>query len=268
MKIRLKALLVPFGMAVGLAGCGGSAGVNGSVQGLQANVDPGVRRATGSWSTDALIVDGSGVASVDTDSITGILDGLGMTWTTLGPSSLENMKAADFQKYGMIVVPGGTAKTISDSLSASTREAIRQAVVEGGVGYIGFCAGAFLTGSYADWGLKITGMDFPYYKLEDQGVTADMVDVSFPDGSNRALLWYGGPELTGFGQTVARYPDGNAAIAEAWVGKGFVMLSGPHPEGPQSWRDSFSLNDRDGLDFALAGQMFQAVLHQSPLRSF
>lgn len=40
------------------------------------------------------------------------------------------------------------------------------------------------------------------------------------------------------GGVVARYSDGKAAISQAYSGKGFVVLSGPHPEAPQGWRNT------------------------------
>jgi hypothetical protein len=45
-----------------------------------------------------------------------------------------------------------------------------------------------------------------------------------------------GPQLTGWGSVVGRYPDGKPAIVEGRVGDGGAILSGVHPEAPDSWR--------------------------------
>ena len=193
-----------------------------------------------------------------------------MRWKEVDSSHLNAMTMDQLASCGMIVWPGGYAKVMSQSLIRATRERIRQAVTERGVGLVGFCAGAFITGSYESgaWGLGLIPVDFDYYQLEYQGVEADTIDVTLADRISRSLLWYRGPGLDGFGSVVARHPDGSPALAKGWVGKGFVFISGPHPEGPQSWRDSFGLTDPDGLDFELDGRIFDATLNQAPMPAF
>jgi hypothetical protein len=83
------------------------------------------------------------------------------------------------------------------------------------------------------------------------------------------MVWWGGPSLPEWkGGVIARYTDNNQpAIAQTWSGNGLVILSGPHPEAPQNWRDKLGLSDSDGLDQDYAGQMLEAAAKQQPMDS-
>ena len=227
------------------------------------------------YKTDALIYQGDATAYGDVESIQSILDSHNKTYDTVSSAELDQMKSSDFRQYGMIVWPGGYAGRMSNSLKTSTREAIRQAVTTEGVSYVGFCAGAFIaispatsSGSAGPWGLSILNAPIlPYYYLEDQGIGESMVQVQLPNGVTRHLVWWGGPYLleTPNG-VIARYSKTNQpAITETWAGKGFMILSGPHPEAPTNWRTKLGLEDSDGLDFDLTWSMFDAALNQKPL---
>lgn len=220
------------------------------------------------YATDVLIFNGIGTASDDTASIQQIVGSRGLTQKTVSSAQLNAMTAEDLRQYGVIVWPGGLAKTQNDSLTAEARQNVYEAVAEGGVGYVGFCAGAFIAGSYGSWGLELAPFDFPYYYLENQGYTKAMVNVTFADGSARDLIWYGGPELATFGQVLAKYPDGTTAIAQDRVGKGLMILSGPHPEAPSSWKSGLSDSDGTAPDQDYAYQLIQAAMKQQPLPSF
>jgi glutamine amidotransferase-like uncharacterized protein len=224
--------------------------------------------ASRSWVTDALVFNGTGTSASDTASVVNILTTHGLTHKTVTSAQLNALSAADLRSYGLIIWPGGVAKQQNDSLTAVTLNRVYSAVHDDGVGYVGFCAGAFEAGNYGSWGLGLTSQGFDYYQLESQGVVTAMVDATFANGSVRSLVWYGGPQLNGFGKIVAKYADGNPAIAEDEVGKGYVVLSGPHPEAPQGWRDGPGLTDRDGLDYDIALELFKAALHHVPLSSF
>ena len=95
--------------------------------------------------------------------------------------------------------------------------------------------------------------------------TAAMVDVKFADGSVRNLVWWGGPITPEWpGGVIARYETGDPAISQTWSGKGFVVVSSPHPEAPQGWRSTAG-TDSDGLDDDVAIQLIRAALDQKPL---
>jgi hypothetical protein len=107
-----------------------------------------------------------------------------------------------------------------------------------------------------------------WYPDGDTSLVADIVEVDFPDGSKRNLVWWGGPSTPEWeGGVVARYPNGRPAISESWSGKGYVVVSGPHPEAPQGWRATAGA-DPDGLDYDVAIDMIQAALNKQPLAAF
>ena len=220
-------------------------------------------------SSSILIYNGDGTALSDTQSIEKIIQVNGQSSKTVNSNQINVMTEEELRHYGLIIWPGGKSKTMSDSLTFETRNRIRDAVSLDGVSFLGFCAGAFIAGTYSwspTWGLELVPNDFPYYQLEFQGYTKAFVELQFSDRSSRHVLWYGGPQLDDFGKVIARYPDGSSAIAQDWVGVGFVILSGVHPEAPLSWGTGLSYPD--GSDHALAWQLIEAAMKQQPLKTF
>lgn len=237
-----------------------------------ASAPPAAKRT---YEIDALIYDGVGAASADTQALDQNIRQHGGTTRIVSSSEMNSMTVDEFARYGAIVWPGGYATQMSNSLTRETRERIRQAITERGVGYAGFCAGAFITGllagkTPAQWGLGLFNIDFPYYYLEEQFVAQGnpddraMVTVSIAEGipgitgKTRELIWYGGPTLDGVEGVIARHDDGTAAIVQQQVGKGLVLLSGPHPEAPDVWKSGFT--DKDGSDWELAWAMIRSAI--------
>jgi hypothetical protein len=72
--------------------------------------------------------------------------------------------------------------------------------------------------------------------------------------------WEDGPELTGWGTVVAKYPDGTPAVVEGMSGKGWVILVGVHPEAPEAWRRGMSFTTPANVANAYAGTLVQAAL--------
>lgn len=266
-KTGMLTMLTALMIGVGCNGPANGAGGNDTYP----NVDPGVRRAADSYDTDVLIYNGTGTATSDAASVEAILDERGTTYRTVSSDELNNMTEEELKNFGVIVWPGGKAKRMADSLTPEARERIRKAVVEEGVGFVGFCAGAFIAGTYPwnpTWGLEFSSIDFPYYYKNDEGYEATMEKVTFSDGSVRDLVWIGGPHLADFGNPVAKYQDGTVAIAQSWIGKGLMILSGPHPEAPDGWRVAYGLNDSDGADFEYTYELIQAALKQNPVATY
>lgn len=101
--------------------------------------------------------------------------------------------------------------------------------------------------------------------IESQGVRKAAVKVQ-PVGAPAAdQYWEDGPQLTGWGDIVARYEDGTPAVVEGKVGSGFVVLSGIHPEAPESWRNGLAFATPASADNAYAAQLIEAALHGAPL---
>jgi hypothetical protein len=231
--------------------------------------------ARSNYKTDVLIYAGDAAAYDDPEALAAIADSKGMTHQSVTSAELNQMSLDDIAKFGVIAWPGGYAGVMSDSLTQATRDNIRKAVQERGVGFVGMCAGAFIAVSPdTTWGLSlVNAKTLPYYHLEDEGTDDAMVGVSFAQGSSlgssRQLVWWGGPYLPEWqGGVIARYSDNNQpAIAQTWAGNGLVILSGPHPEAPDSWRSKLDLSDSDGLDQEIMGAMLMAAEKQQPLDS-
>jgi len=80
--------------------------------------------------------------------------------------------------------------------------------------------------------------------------------------------WEDGPVLAGWGDVVGKYPDGTPAIVEASVGEGWVILSGVHPEAPDSWRDGMTFVTPASLDNAYSATLIDAALRRTRLIHF
>ena len=225
----------------------------------------------------ALIFNGTGTSQSDTDSLKNILSSHGLAYRVVSSAELELMGIDELEQYRLIVWPGGDSNVMTKYLSGSTRNKIREAVVTRGVHYIGFCAGAWMAvgpapklGASPYWGLSIVNGDYlKQYFPNGQSPIATMVWTRFANGDARDLVWWGGPYLPSDAGTVAaKYPDGSSAIYQGSAGNGFVILSGPHPEAPQDWRDATNLIDADGLDYDLAWNLIESALLGTRLSVF
>ena len=80
--------------------------------------------------------------------------------------------------------------------------------------------------------------------------------------------WEDGPQLTGWGDVVAKYPDGTAAAVQGVSGKGSVVLVGVHPEATDSWRHGMTFRTPSTTDNAFAATLIEAALNGTSLRRF
>lgn len=218
------------------------------------------------YSTDALIYDGPGAAPADVNALLGIVKDLGLTYSLVNADDLNSMSLDDIAKYGLIVWPGGYAGTATKALKPETRTRVRQAVVEKGVSYIGFCAGAFMAasppaanGGHPEYGFSIVPYESILPEYEPNGKHqhdyAQIVTVSLPDNPRMDLVWLGGPYFPSATEVLARYKTGAPAMMQTAAGRGFVVLTGPHPESPSGWADGFADADGKKGDVELAAKM-------------
>ncbi len=226
------------------------------------------------YSTDALLFAGSGTWSAEVSSLKAILDSHGASYQVVSSSQLNGLSLEQLGDFGVLIFPGGSGGTQASSLTSATHERIRRAVQELGVGYTGFCAGAFIAvapapapGRDVVYGLGVVdGQVLDYYYLENQGVTASMTLLTLADGSTRDVLWYGGPVTPeGPGDVIARYPNGDAAISQMDSGMGLVVIAGGHPGVPASSKSALGLRDSDGDDFELTWGLIRAAMKHERL---
>ena len=216
-----------------------------------------------------LLFVGEGSSELDVTAIEGILGNLKIAYKPVNSSDLNAMSEAQLGGYKLIIIPGGNSITIGENLSAQTVSAIQTAVQGYGVHYLGLCAGAFF-GGYSDYnGVNLTGgIAFDFYADEFKGIHQEAVLLSLASGQSIDVYWQDGPQLSGWGSVVAKFPDGTPAIVEGQSGKGFVIFTGVHPEAAQSWRGPFAFSTPVTVDVAYASTIVQAALNGTPLPSF
>ena len=215
-----------------------------------------------------LLFNGTGT-SADVSAVEAVLDTLGVGYTTADSSQLNALSEQQLAGYKLLIVPGGNSITIGENLNQETTSNIRGAVGSYGLHYLGLCAGAFFGGSSIYNGVDLTGgVSFNFYAAEFENIHKEPVEISLPSGSPLDVYWQDGPQLSGWGSVVAKFPDGTPAIVEGQSGKGFVILTGVHPEAPASWRGSMIFTTSESTDLAYAGTIIQAALSGTPLAHF
>ena len=266
-----RSVIVPAGL-LGLiisTGCGSS---NWSASQPKPSVaDVAARVVAGGSTPLILLFVGTGTSSGDVAAVKTILGNLKLTYATATSSQLNAMSETAMKGYKLFLMPGGNAITISKSLTSATTTNLHNAIVNDGLHYLGICAGGFFAGSsgvYRYLNLTPSGVWFNYYADEFKGIYKEAVEVKGANGVTLDQYWENGPQLSGWGQVVGKYPDGTPAIVESKAGKGWVILSGVHPEAPQSWRGGMSFTTSAAVDNAYAQTLVTAALNGISLTHF
>jgi hypothetical protein len=106
---------------------------------------------------------------------------------------------------------------------------------------------------------------FDFYAVVNRGIHKAVVPVECVGMPTLEHYWEDGPQFTGWGEVVGKYPDGTPAIVEGMCGKGWVMLSGVHPEAPANWRKGMNFSTPADVDIAYAGKLVDAALNGTKL---
>lgn len=217
---------------------------------------------TGTTSTvPVLLFNGTGTSSSDVAAVESVLSTLNLHYSTANTSQIEQMSQSQLVAYKLLIVPGGNSITIGNNLSASATTKIHDAVVSNGLHYLGICAGAFFGGYSIYNGLNLTnGVWFNFYADEFKGIHKEAVMISFPEQAKLDMYWQDGPQLSGWGDIVSKYPDGSPAMVEGKSGSGWVILSGVHPEAPSNWRGGMKFTTPVATDQAYAGTLITNAL--------
>jgi glutamine amidotransferase-like uncharacterized protein len=226
---------------------------------------------------NVLIFAGASSWSAEIDSLAAILLAHGSSYQEVSSEELNQMTLDQIAQYSLLVVPGGDAPTLTNSLTPQTHAALREAVQHRGVSYLGFCAGAWAAispapapGEDAAYGLSIVDgpIQQPNY-LDQEGMKFAISRAQFPNKTQRDLLWYGGPITPDSpGGVIARYPDGTPAITQLWSQKGFVIVSGLHPAATPDILSALGLSDGEAVDPDFAWALLDAGIRQIPLPAF
>lgn len=214
-----------------------------------------------------LLFAGTGTSAGDVAAVERVLTQNHFAYATATSLQLNRLSASELMAYRLVIVPGGNFIDMSNSLTPQTMARIHDAV-QGGVNYLGICAGAFLAGDgrgyYRSFNLT-SGVRFGFYNAENRGLRKAVVAVSDVNAATMEHYWEDGPELSGWGTVVGKYPDGTAAIVEGTSGHGWLILLGVHPEAPESWRRGMPFSTPARVANAYAGTLIEAALTRSPL---
>jgi len=174
-----------------------------------------------------------------------------------------------FNQAKLWVQPGGNSRSASKAMGSKMLSAIRNFVSSGG-GYVGFCAGAFLStervGTTNLEGLGITpGRTELWDKSDGPG---KMINIAW-EGDIRSIYYHGGPfiDLTGVNdpslRVISHYDDGSNNGLIVNYGSGRVAVTGAHPEASKIWKVMKLVRDRDGSDQPLVVRMMKWAVKDS-----
>ena len=241
------------------------------------NPEPSKDQVQQSLGNQILLFNGIGTSVSDWQSLVQIINSMGLTYQLVNSASLNAMSLSTLKNYKMILIPGGNSNVINSALTTATMIRVRQAVRDGGVNFLGICAGAFdavgvdtFSNSTAYYGFAVAEGAYlkHWYPNGNSILITAIVPIVFADKSSRYMMWWDGPTTPEFsGGVVARYPDGKPAISQKFSGAGFVIVSGVHPEAPASWQYDSGV-DLDGTDFDIAKKLIAATLYRKPMVSF
>jgi glutamine amidotransferase-like uncharacterized protein len=217
-----------------------------------------------------LLFTGTGTSPGDVSAIEAILASASLPYATASSAQLNGMADSQLANYRLLIVPGGNFVEIGNHLTPATAARIRNAV-NGGTNYLGICAGGFLAGSfpapYNSFNLS-AGVKFGFYQPGGPELRKAAVKITTPDGQALDHYWESGPQFTGWGDVIGKYPDGTPAIVQGAVGRGWAILTGVHPEAPESWRRGIAFSTPVSDDTAYARMLILAALNRTKLSHY
>jgi hypothetical protein len=211
-----------------------------------------------------LLFNGKGASAGDVAAFEALLTRGRLHYATADSSDLNSFSETELRAHRLLIIPGGNFIDIGDGLTPAASANIRNAVRHG-LNYAGICAGAFMAGSSPPNAVNLTGVRFPFYAAEDRGIRKTAVVISTPGESPLDQYWEDGPQLSGWGEVVSRYPDGTPATVQGSFGEGWVVLTGIHPEAPASWRRDIVFATSVPDDNAYAERLIRAALNRTPM---
>jgi len=223
---------------------------------------------TSSSPAPILLFNGTGTSKNDVSAVEAVLANSHLRYSTADSAELDALSELELRAFRLLIVPGGDFVVLGQSLQPATSAHVR-AAVQGGLSYLGICAGAFFAGDSPYNGLNLTaGKRFGFYSAELRGIRKAAVPISLASGPMLDQYWEDGPQFSGWGAVVAKYPDGAPAVAQGPAGKGWVVLSGVHPEAPENWRYGMRFTTPASASNAYAATLIRAALDRTPLPQF
>ena len=178
----------------------------------------GGRGSTSAGMAPILLFSGTGASPNDVAAVETILNSNHLNYSTANSSQLNEMGESQLRGYRLLIVPGGNYINIGNSVTSSTTANIHNAV-QGGLNYLGICAGGFLAGHASYNSLNLTsGVRFDFYAEVNRGIHKAAVAIECVDAPTLEHYWEDGPQFTGWGEVVGKYPDGTPAIVQGTSG--------------------------------------------------
>jgi hypothetical protein len=217
---------------------------------------------------NVLLFNGRGTSPNDVAAVTRSLHDSHLSYSIADSPRVDTMGEPELRTYRLLIVPGGNFEEIGNGLKPRTTATLRNAIRHG-LNYLGLCAGAFFAGDSPYNGLNLTsGVRFTFYAAEHLGVHKAAIPIAIAGSPALEHYWEDGPQLTGWGSVVGRYPDGTPAIVEGRVGDGWAILSGVHPEAPDNWRRGLTFATPAVIDNAYAETLIDAALNGKTLAHY
>jgi hypothetical protein len=256
-------------LPLSLIACGASNSTNDApAKGASASTAAAATLPTSSGTPIILLFIGRGTSPNDVAALERILSENHFSYSTANSRRLNRMSESELRAYRLLIVPGGDFEEIGNALTSSTTANLRNAI-RSGLNYFGICAGAFFAGNSPYNGLNLTsGVRFTFYAAENRGIRKAAVAIAAAGSPTLEHYWEDGPQLTGWGDVVAKYPDGTPAIAEGTFGDGWAILSGIHPEAPEGWRHGMTFTTLASVDNAYAATLIDAALNRKWLAHY
>ncbi|HVW07469.1 MAG TPA: BPL-N domain-containing protein [Bryobacteraceae bacterium] len=210
-----------------------------------------------------LLFNGRGASPGDVGAFESLLTRAHLSYTTVDSLDLNSITEADLRSHRLLIIPGGNFIEIGNGLTPAASVNIRNAI-HNGLNYAGICAGAFMAGASPPNALNLTGVRFRFYAAEKRGIRKTAVVISTPGEPPLDQYWEDGPQLSGWGEVVSKYPDGTPATVQGAFGSGWVVLTGVHPEAPASWRRDIVFASSVADDNAYATRLIRSALNRTP----
>jgi glutamine amidotransferase-like uncharacterized protein len=215
-----------------------------------------------------ILFNGTGTSPNDVEAIKNILSSNHLDFVLVNSDQLNRFDTNQLKQYKLIIIPGGNFIEIGKNLTAKTTRNI-QTAVHGGLNYLGICAGGFLAGNTGNNSFNIAGnIPFKFYSAEDKGIRKTAVAVVNADGVTIEHYWEDGPQFSGWGQVVSKYPGGSAATVQGNYGAGWVLLTGIHAEAPESWRKEFHFSTSIAESHQYITKLIKAAMEKTAMPHF
>ena len=215
-----------------------------------------------------LLFVGTGTSPNDVRAIEAILNSFRVSYATVDSEQLNGLSDTQMMTHRLLIVPGGNYQTMASGLTPNTATNIHRAV-ENGLNYLGICAGGLLAGNTTTNSPNLTaGVRVGFYAVVNRGIHKAAVPIAIAGATAVEHYWEDGPQFSGWGEVVGKYPNGTPAIVQGSCGKGWVVLCGVHPEAPDWWRRGMSFTTPASGPNDYAAMLIDAALNGTRLSHF